>query len=404
LQRQSIFEQIQPRLLRYRSHYKIYLGMILFFSCLLVFYWLRRFLLVPWQVVVADSSFEIWTSLSYFLGSILFYFIWLKHKLEHSVQVFSDHICIHHQRLKYRIDFSDVESVEIVGWSVFYLKMKSGIKHFFSSSLERVDYVWEGIYQARHDLITFDQYEAFLTKLVQYDHNQKRKEWFFRHRLVDVFNWIILPTVFLLATYFTQLPEIKIYNHGTYFFRLLMYAFLILLVTTFFYSFIVNKFIFDKRLKLQMGQRSSDKLRDLEFEGIVVHRSKIFQMITAVFIFTLVVKNEMNLYSLTRLKQDFASFNLKQGHTLIVDNRFNCLACKYPVRDGDLVVFGRGTLGQVMATEGDFVGQISQDQKGRIIASENVQEVPKGHLAIKLADQNEVVMIQIDELIGKIQK
>jgi hypothetical protein len=51
-----------------------------------------------------------------------------------------------------------------------------------------------------------------------------------------------------------------------------------------------------------------------------------------------------------------------------------------------------------------MVGQISQDRKGRIIASENIQEVPKGHLAIKLANQKDIVMVKLDELIGKIQK
>jgi hypothetical protein len=166
----------------------------------------------------------------------------------------------------------------------------------------------------------------------------------------------------------------------------------------------MKKFVFDKRIKVQMNSQPDDKLRDIEFEGIIVQRSKMLQMMTAAFIFSLVLRSEMNLFSLTRVKEDLTTFNLKQGHTLLVDNRFNCVVCKYPVRDGDLVVFGKGTVGQVMAIQGDMVGQISQDRKGRIIASENIQEVPKGHLAIKLANQKDIVMVKLDELIGKIQK
>jgi hypothetical protein len=57
-----------------------------------------------------------------------------------------------------------------------------------------------------------------------------------------------------------------------------------------------------------------------------------------------------------------------------------------------------------MASEGDMVGKISEDKTGRIIASENIQEVPKGHIAIKLPNQQEIVMVKLGELIGRIQK
>jgi hypothetical protein len=57
-----------------------------------------------------------------------------------------------------------------------------------------------------------------------------------------------------------------------------------------------------------------------------------------------------------------------------------------------------------MAKEGDMVGQISEDSKGRTIASENIQEVPRGHLAVKMAKNPGIVMVKLDELIGKIQK
>ncbi len=147
-----------------------------------------------------------------------------------------------------------------------------------------------------------------------------------------------------------------------------------------------------------------DKLRDIEFEGVILQRSKMMQFATATLALSLIVRADVNLFSLTKIKEDIASFNLKSGHTIVIDNRFNCLACKFPVKDGDLVMFGKGVLGQVMAVEGEMVGQISQDRKGRIIASENIQEVPGGHIAIKLGNQNEIVMIKLEDLIGKIQK
>jgi hypothetical protein len=49
------------------------------------------------------------------------------------------------------------------------------------------------------------------------------------------------------------------------------------------------------------------------------------------------------------------------------------------------------------------VGQVSQDAKGRMIASENIQEVPKGHIAVKAAKGKAIVFVKIEDLIGKIQ-
>lgn len=397
-------DSIQPRFLKYRSHYKIYLIILLTLSGLILSFWGHRLTQDSLPKIFSEYNYELWMSLCYFLVFGSFYTFWLRLRLNRSVQVYPKYLNVHNLGKVEQVEFADVESVGIVCWSVFYFKMKNGVKHYFSSSLERVDYIWEGFYEARPDLISAEEFADFRTKLVQYDHHQKRKEWFFRHKLVDVFNWVVLPLTFLAVTYFIQSREIVINQQGMYFFRLFMYSLLILLITTFMYSIVLKKFIFDERVKVQMSSRPDDKLRDLEFEGIVLHRSKMLQMITATFLFALVIRSEMNLFSITKVKEDLTSFNLKSGKTILVDNRFNCTMCKFPVRDGDIVIFGKGTFGQIMATEGDMVGQISQDQKGRIIASENIQEVPKGHVAIKLAKQDNIVMIKLDELIGKIQK
>ena len=397
-------DSVQPRYLRYHSHFKIYLIILLSLSVINLSFWGHCLTQASWSKVYSEFNYEFWISVCYFFVFGTFYFFWLRFRLNRKVQVFSTHIWVHDHGKKEEILFDNVESVGIVCWSVFYFKMNNGIKHYFSSSLERVDYIWEGLNLARPGLISPEAYEAFRTKLVQYDHHQKRKEWFFKHKLEDIFNWLVLPVIFLFITYLVQTREIIINQQGMYFFRLFMYAVLVLMITTFIFSIVLKRFIFDKRVKLKLNSQSDDKLRDLEFEGIILHRSKIMQMITAAFLFTLVMKSEMNLFSLTRIKADLTSFNLKSGHTLVIDNRYNCLTCKYPVRDGDIVVFGKGTIGQVMATEGDMVGQISQDKVGRIIASENIDEVPKGHVAIKLANQGDIAMIKLGELIGKIQK
>lgn len=393
-----------PRLLHYRSHYRVYFVALLTISGLILSFWGHHLSRVSWHELYGEYTSELWLTLGYFVSSAIYYFSWLRYRLNHSIQVYRDHLCIHNLGRSENVPFDEIESIGNVCWSVFYFKMKNGLKYYFSSSLERIDYVWEGVYQARPDLLSVNQYEQFRTKLIQFDHHQKRKEWFFRHKLVDVVNWVILPVVFLFTTYIIQSRDVLIHQQGMYFFRLVMYSSLVLLLTSFFFSIILKKFVFDKKIALQVTQEMGDKLRDIEFEGVILQRSKMMQLATATLALSLIVRADMNLFSLTKIKEDISSFNLKSGHTIVIDNRYNCLACKYPVIDGDLVVFGKGVLGQVMAIEGEMVGQISQDRKGRIIASENIQEVPGGHIAIKLGNQNEIVMIKLEDLIGKIQK
>lgn len=395
-------ESIQPRFLRYRNHYKVYVLGFALLSCLIFSFWSIRIFNDGFSHVLKNFSFELCISFLFFTVSGSFYFFWLRQRLKKSVQVFEDHLKVHNGKTSETVTYSEIESVSIVCWSIFYVKMKSGLKFYFNSSIERVDYIWEGIYKARPDLISHKAFETYRVKLVQYDHHQKRKDWFFKHKLIDIFNWTVLPFMFVTLTYIFQSQSIEIHQQGLYFFRLFMYAMLTLLVIAFMYSMILKKLIFDRKVKDQM--ESEVKVRDLEFEGVILQRSKVFQLFTVCFILAVLVKLDMNLFSVTKVKDDIAAFKLKKGTTLVVDNRYNCVGCKFRLHDGDLVIFGRGHIGQILAKEGDMVGQVGQDQTGRTIASENVQEVPQGHVAIRAANGKDIMFVKIEELIGRIQK
>lgn len=396
------FDPTQPRVLRYRSHYKMYVMAFGLISLLLFTFWGLRFSSENYKDVFQIYSFELIASALYFVTTGCFYFGWLRYRLKRSVQVFPEHLKITRGKFTDDLKYSDIESVNTVCWSIFYVKMKSGIKHYFNSSIERVDYIWEGIYTSRPDLLEQKSYEEYRVKLVQFDHHQKRKEWFFKHKMVDVFNWGVMPVLFIFVAYMVQTKSIVIHNEGVYFFRLFMFAMLVMLTTTFTFSILLKKFIFDQKVTDQ-HETPEFKVRDMEFEGMILQRSKMFQMVTAAFVLGMLIKMDVNLYSVSKVKEDIASFKLKKGNSILIDNRYNCLGCKYQLHDGDFVVFGRGIIGQVLAKEGDMVGQVAQDSKGRMIASENIQEVPRGHLAVKAANGKDIVFVKIDELIGKIQ-
>ncbi|MES2528296.1 MAG: hypothetical protein V4598_14510 [Bdellovibrionota bacterium] len=398
------FEPIQPRFLRYRNHYKVYLMAFMGLSTLLVTFWLFQIFQLGWKQVWMVNSPELFFSAAFLVSGSIVYFTWLKDRMKRSVQVYPTHLLIHQSKNPVKLAFEDVESVSRVCWSVFYFKMKDGTKFYFNSGLDRVDYVWEGLKNARPDLISPDDYENFRILLVQYDHHQKRKEWFFRHKILDALNWFGLPVFFLFSAYLLQTRDVMIHHPGMYFFRLFMFSLLILLVTTFFFSLGLKKFIFDRKIAEQLDEKGKEKARDMEFEGVILHRSKLLQMVLSCFLFTSVIYSDLNLFSVTKVKDEVSMFDLKKGNSLIVDNRYNCFNCRFQLKDGDLVLFGKGYIGQIMAKGGDMVGEISQDKSGRMIASENVQEVPAGYVAIKSANGSDIVFIRTQELIGKIRR
>lgn len=395
-------DSLPPRSLRYRGHYRIYsigLGLLTF---MLLIFWSFKIFTYGVNPILGLYPYELALTGLFVLTCSFLYYFWLSSKLKRSIQVFEDHIQFHDGKEKEIVFYADIESVNTVYWSLFYLKMKNGVKHYFNSTVERVDYIWEGIYRNRPDLMTQENYESYRLKLVQYDHHQKRKEWFFKHKTIDIINWAVVPALFLFLAYVVQSKSVIIHHEWLYFFRLFMYSMLVLISIAFVYSIMLKKFVFDKKISDQFLS-DEGKARDLEFEGIVLQRTKIFQLVTACFVLSFMVKLDINFYSVTKVKSDIATFKLKKGHTILIDNRYNCIGCRYQINDGDFIVFGRGVIGQVLAKEGDMVGLISQDTKGRMMASENVQEVPKGHLAVKAANGKDVVIVKVEELIGKIQ-
>jgi hypothetical protein len=398
------FEPIQPRFLRYRNHYKVYLMAFLGLAALLVTFWLFQFFHLGLKQVLQINGTELFFSVGFLISGSVFYFTWLKDRMKRSVQVYPTYLLIHQSNNPVKLSFEDVESVCRVCWSVFYLKMKDGNKFYFNSSLDRVDYVWEGLRNARPDLVSAEDYESFRVLLVQYDHHQKRKDWFFRHKILDAINWFGLPVLFLFGAYMLQAREVLIHHPGMYFFRLFMFSLLILLVTTFLFSLGLKKFIFDRKIAEQIDEKGKEKARDMEFEGVILHRSKLLQMVLSCLLFTFVVFSDLNLFSVTKVRDEVSMFNLKKGHSLLVDNRYNCFNCRFQLKDGDLVLFGKGYIGQIVAKGGDMVGEISQDKTGRMIASENIQEVPAGYVAIKSANGSDIVFIRSQELIGKIRR
>jgi hypothetical protein len=143
----------------------------------------------------------------------------------------------------------------------------------------------------------------------------------------------------------------------------------------------------------------------MQKEDLILQRAKFLQLVTCAALMVFVVKSDLNLFSVTKLKSGSSVYKLQKGKTIVVDNRFNCVDCKHALAEGDLILFGRGTLGQVLAMPGEVIAQTRETSLGRSIASETVTEVPEGHIALKTgAEGKDVVLVPISDLVGRLKK
>ena len=153
------WDTIQPRLLKYRSHYKLYVWAFYLISFFMMSFWCYRLTHLSFQALWETYSSELFINSLFFICAGCSYFFWIRKQMSRSVQVFPDHLILHSPGSSIQLNYSEVESVNIVCWSIFYLKMKTGYKYYFNSSLDRVDYIWDGIYEHRPDLLSKEIFE-----------------------------------------------------------------------------------------------------------------------------------------------------------------------------------------------------------------------------------------------------
>jgi hypothetical protein len=160
-------------------------------------------------------------------------------------------------------------------------------------------------------------------------------------------------------------------------------------------------FVFDKQVVENL--KDEIKIRDVSKEDFILQRSKFFQFITCATLMAFMIKMDLNLFSITKLKASIEQFNLRAGQTLVVDTRYNCVQCAHSIVEGDLILFGKGSVAQILALPGEVIAQTQANSLGRSIASDTITTVPQGHVALKTGKGQEMVIIKISDLIGKLK-
>ncbi len=349
---------------------------------------------------------SVFLALTLFLS--LFYFVWLRKTFWRELNLFDDHMEIAQTKSKIeKYEFKEIRKIATWPGSLFKIHFNDGRSIVLGSMIERSDYIWERLFEARPDLIQKEKFNSKRTKIIQYDHHQKRREFFWKHRGLDFLHWAFLPVLFVGLSFIIQTQQIEIHQPTVYFFRLAMISILVVIMSAFIFSFTLKKMVFDPRLRKQLINNSDYKLRDTSFEKSVWSKTKVWQFAFSVLLFAYVLKNDLNLYSITKIKHDVSVANHKKGETVVVDNRYNCVNCNFKVQEGDIIVFAKGYIGEVLAIEGEKIAYISggNSESRSIASSVPSYEIPPRHIAVKTGKSEEpIVIVKVDELIGKVKK
>lgn len=157
----------EPRLLKtYRYFKMIYLYSMVFF-----------FLFFMYLILQIFHEFELLTA-ALLVGSLCINIFLLKNwsKLQWYMQIFPDRISMKYQEEVQKHFFKDMLSFRMIHSPLsgrpllFKIQMAGGKKLYFWNYRRRPDYLLEGFYKARPDLLSKEAYEFYLQKLVRFDH------------------------------------------------------------------------------------------------------------------------------------------------------------------------------------------------------------------------------------------
>jgi len=406
LEEQFIYQKKLPRTLRSQSLAKkgLVISLSIFVITVIYIFILYLNFSINIQHFLSQNLIEISLCLLSLVSSIAFYFYHQSKSNLVSIQVFDDHWVYHFMNGPIDVYFNQIEKIEWAKGGHLVIILKNNNLHRFDSSLERLDYLLEALYQHRSDLfVSRDVFEKARLDFIQNDHHHKRQLWFIENKLANLVYWTFLPLLFLYVGYSYQGKHLEIHQIYKYFFRLGVFSFFVLIICSLVFSEVL-RFYLNFKIKKQIAKNVEDKTQHIDFEKNILKQSKYFQILVSIFIFSMILQHDLNFYSLTHVAESKPHLGLERGHYMI-DNRFNCTQCAYELIPGDIVIFGKGYFGKVLAMEEETIAQLTSSGPGRTIASEKIVTTPKNHIAIYVGDKSEkVIFIKISDLVGKIKK
>lgn len=400
-----------PRILQYRKHvramekpfkYFAFFYFLIFLGTTISYFWPGK----PDETKSLELVFS---------SGILWIIIYLEYKYLirplaiSKVQVYSDRIFIERGKEKINILFNEITEIKstvnknIGGWFKVILKNKKSYR--FTIVLERVDYVIDGIIKFNPLLLPDDVYKKLRKNLILSDHGWARYYDLFQKENIAIafLHLFIIPLVLLIAMYFKQRSEFLIHNPFEYFFVTSFFVMVFLGVLWTIFPFLAFRSI-DKNAIKRIDENPNNKIRDSKYEVKIYKKLLPAYLTTLVIFFGVIYQLDLNTISVSFLRSDAKYLNVKADETLWVDKKYNCLECKHKLNMGDIIITNGSLIGKIVAMPKDQISLNDQNKEGRYIASTQEKEVPPDSLAIQTYGGETILLVNINNIRGKISK
>ena len=266
----------------------------------------------------------------------------LKPVLMANIKLFKDSLLFSDTQREYSIYFEDLDKVEFIsfmGFSRLVLKTKDHDVFSYSMWIKNIEMILDAIYKFDHNLIKKDQYVPTRNDIVLSGHNMARLESFFGSAklLKTAAHLLLIPGVLFLILLWKQ-SGVMVYSKIDYYLSSVQPFLLIVMVTTSLYFIISNILITGFIKKKELDSTHVD-LRDDEYEKGVFKKLYPWYMSSLVVLVALVISLDLNFYSIFMVKHSSVPLNLLKGERFWVDKRYNCVGCKYELKENDIIVY-----------------------------------------------------------------
>lgn len=408
-----------PRIIRYRHQVRLAASLFSYLSIILIFG--GMFLLTALQLIDRQHAsyiyFQFFAVKSLILGVFLFV-----HKIfflgpmgQTIIRIYPDRILTYRKGKRSQIFYEDIVSVDhfILGFlfGSFKLILKDGRKVSFTLALERPEYIIDGIYDKRRDLIGEEEHKKLRKKLVLADHSWARIYDFFKvYRPYLILFFGVLPFAYMGVLYHLQKDTILISSTIVFFIRLMSFTYFLVGSNALLFFLSTNSLFKTRQLK-QWETNPDQKVRDVLFERRVYKVAYPISLLLLIGAFLWNYQTGANFYSIVRASNSFSHFGVEKGELFIVDHKYNCLSCSYSLEEGDHIIIsfdnnlmGKKELGKIVGLPFNYVKVNRRDERDRFIASVEERLVPLDSLAVEFGNEGINTIVPLEKIEGRVLK
>ncbi|MEK6624077.1 MAG: hypothetical protein AABY86_03855 [Bdellovibrionota bacterium] len=419
-----------PRMLEVRSHFRglgmmivtaIILFALLFLLASSYYFYQTYALALPDPKSLMKISISVENAFHCLIYSGLFliilaisYWVLFKDVMGATFQASQNYFIIFRPKNEIKIFFQEIVSLscgEFGPLCTFKIKCNNGKVYRLSTMIERAEYIIEAILRFNAKLLSWEEFVTFRNKLVVSDHRLARFEesYYGRYSWIAFFHLAFLPTIFLSYLYIQQAHSMTIHSVIGH----VLIGLKLIVITNIglwgVYQFVLKRII-DKKDFEQLQHNMRDKKRNMSYESKLYKGAYACTISICLLFYSAIYCFDLNRYEFIMALENFENYGQFAGTIHLVDTRYNCQGCNFPLKHGDIVVILHpDRAGKYLAKMAGFEGEVVKlnyvpnDQQGRALASIEERKLGKHELAAITGKSAEYLSpLSEDQIHGKV--